>query len=158
MNAENNCSNCTYVAYDKATRCPQCGSWMRKARRIRRLGWVLIFLGLLLVVMMVTITAVVAPIMLSTGGRESTTHFTGTSQQAMLILGLFALITVFGVVCIANGIWQIFTGRRNIWIMVIVFALAFLLIVVAEATNGALDHKKSSGRLIEIASQNELTT
>jgi len=128
---------------------------MRKARRIRRLGWMLIFLGLLLVVMMGAITAFVAPLMLSTGGPESTTHFTGTSQQAMLILGLFGLIMVFGVVCIANGIWQIVTGRRNIWIMVVVFAMAFLLIVVAEATTGALDHKKSSGRLIEITNQVE---
>jgi len=157
MNGENNCSNCTYRAADNATRCPQCGNWMRKAQRIRRRGWVLIFLGLLLVVMMVTITAFVAPIMLSAGGPDNTTHFTGTSQQAMLILGLFGLIMVFGVVCIANGIWQIATGRRNIWIMVVVFALAFLLILAAKATTDALDHRKNSGRLIDITSQIKFT-
>ena len=73
----------------------------------------------------------------------------------LTITAFVAPIMLFGFVCIANGIWQIVTGRRNIWIMVVVFAFAFLLIVVAEATTGVLDRKKDSGKLMEITNQIE---
>ena len=68
MMDQRSCSKCSYTASDDVTRvtkCPECGSWMRKAQGIRRRGFVLVFLGLLLVVMMGIITVTVAPMMLS---------------------------------------------------------------------------------------------
>src|SRR6266566_3005762 len=94
MKDQRGCPQCSYVAGDDVVRCPECGSWMRKAQGIRRRGWVLIFLGFLLVAIMGTITFMVAPAMLSAGSAGA--RFTGTQEQAMLILGLFGLVIGFG--------------------------------------------------------------
>ena len=150
MMDQRSCSKCSYTAsadVTKVARCPECGSWMRKAQGIRRRGFVLVFLGLLLVVMMGIITVLVAPLMLSADAAAGRAGFTGTQGQAMLILGLFGLVIVFGVACIGSGLWQIATGRRSIWVVIVILALAFLLIVVGSAVRTALEHRSDRGRL-----------
>src|ERR1700681_4126595 len=67
MKDQLSCSKCNYAAGDDVARCPECGSWMRRAQGIRRRGWALIVIGVLLVAMMGTITFMVAPTMLSGG-------------------------------------------------------------------------------------------
>lgn len=118
---------------------------MPSAQGIRRRGWLTIVLGFLLVTMMGAITFNLAPTMLS-GAGSSGPKFNGTPEQAMLILGLFGLVIVFGLTCVASGLWQIVTGRRSIWIVVVVLALTFLLIVAGSAVRSALarrgDHMK----------------
>jgi len=136
MKDQRGCSQCSYVAGDDVVRCPECGSWMRKAQGIRRRGWVLIFLGFLLVAMMGMVTFMVAPAMLSAGSAGA--RFTGTQEQAMLILGLFGLVIGFGFTCVVSGVWQIVTGRRNIWIVILILGLTFLLIVAGGAVRKAL--------------------
>jgi hypothetical protein len=111
---------------------------MPRAQGIRRRGYVLIVLGLLLVAMMGTITFLTAPTMLSRRA-PSGAGFTGTPEQALLILGLFGIVIIFGITCIGSGLWQIVTGRRSIWIVVIVLGLTFLLIVAGSAVMRALD-------------------
>ena len=133
-----NCPKCSFVSSEDVTRCPECGSWMPRAQGIRRRGWALIVLGVLLVAMMGTITLRTAPTMLSRGA-PSGAGFTGTPEQAILILGLFGIVIVFGITCIGSGLWQIVTGRRSIWIVVIILGLAFLLIVAGSAVMRALD-------------------
>jgi hypothetical protein len=132
------CSKCSYASSENVTRCPQCGNWMPRAQGVRRRGWVLIVLGALLVAMMGAITFLTAPTMLSRGS-SSGARFTGTPEQALLILGLFGIVIIFGITCIGSGLWQIVTGRRSIWIVVIVLGLTFLLIVAASAVMRALD-------------------
>lgn len=97
----------------------------------------MIVLGFLLVAMMGAITLNVAPSMLS-GAGSTGAKFNGTPEQAFLILGLFGLVIVFGLTCVASGLWQIVTGRRSIWIVVVVLALTFLLIVAGSAVRSAL--------------------
>jgi hypothetical protein len=109
-----------------------------RAQGVRRRGYVLIVLGFLLVAIMGTITFVTAPTMLSRRA-SSGVGFTGTPEQALLILGLFGIVIVFGITCIGSGLWQIVTGRRSIWIVVIVLGLTFLLIVAGSAVRRALD-------------------
>src|SRR5438046_8632662 len=133
------CTKCGYAVTGKETRCPQCGGWIRRAQRIRRLGGVLIVVGLLLLAKMVTLTAMLAPMMLSAGRETTGARFTGSPEQAMMILGLFGIIMVFGLACIAGGIFQLLTGRRSILIIILVLALAFVLLVVASAVRKALD-------------------
>lgn len=111
---------------------------MPRAQSVRHRGWVLIVLGFLLVAMMGTITSMTAPTMLS-GRASSGAGFTGTPEQAFLILGLFGIVIVFGITCIGSGIWQIVTGRRSIWIVVIILGLTFLLIMAGSAVFRALD-------------------
>jgi hypothetical protein len=95
-------------------------------KQVRRLGWLQLLLGLFLVGFMGAITFSLAPIMLHAG-----TGFTGTPQQALLILGLFGLVIVFGLTSMVNGLWQIITGRRNKWILYLSFVLIALLLFVA---------------------------
>ncbi len=127
MKDQLSCSKCDFRPPDKATKCPQCGGWIRRAQRIRRLGIVAVVMGIFLVGMMAVITAVVAPIMLSVGSGTNGAKFEGTPEQGLLIMGLFGVIFVFGLVAIASGIFQIVTGRRSIVIVVIVIALALVL-------------------------------
>jgi membrane protease YdiL (CAAX protease family) len=146
------CSKCNYTAADtKVVRCPKCKSWMPKAQSIRRRGWILIFLGLLLVGMVGTITFALAPSMLSAGSPGNS--FTGTPEQAYLVLGLFAVIITFGLTGIFSGIWQIVTGRRNIWIVIVIVILLFLIIVATSAVRKALDHKSDRGMLEHTAEE-----
>lgn len=147
MSDELSCSKCSFTASDIVTRCPECGSWMRRAQGIRRRGWVLILLGLVLVGMMGTITLILAPTMLS-GGTAAGARFTGTPEQAILILGLFGIVIVFGLTCIASGIWQIVTGRRNIWIVVLILGLTFLLIVAGAGVIRVLDRGRERTKAV----------
>jgi len=146
MKDQPSCSKCGKASSENVTSCPECGSWMPRAQGIRRRGWVLIVLGVLLVAMMGTITFLTAPTMLS-GRASSGAGFTGTPEQAFLILGLFGIIMVFGITCIGSGLWQIATGRRSIWIVVIILGLTFLLIVAAEAVFRALDRGSDRTRV-----------
>jgi MFS family permease len=123
------CSKCGYETMEVVSKCPQCGRKLLSAGQVRRLGWAQLILGLFLVGLMGTITFNLAPSMLRPGASQSGTRFTGTPEQAQLILGLFGLVIVFGLTGIVNGLWQIITGRRNKWILVIILVLAVLLIV-----------------------------
>lgn len=142
------CTKCGLSVTGKETRCPQCGGWIRRAQRIRRLGGVLIVLGILLVAMMGTITIMLAPMMLAAGRETTDARFTGTPEQAMMILGLFGIIMVFGVACIAGGIYQVLTGRRSIVIIILVLGLAFLLIVFASAVRKGLERTSVGPKLL----------
>ena len=139
MKNQLSCTKCEYTVTGKETKCPQCGGWIRRARRIKRLGVVLVFIGLLLVGMMSTITIMMAPMILSAGRDTGGARFTGTPEQGMMILGLFGIVIVFGLASIAGGIFQMMTGRRSIVIMVVVIGLAAVLWLVGSSLRKALD-------------------
>jgi hypothetical protein len=139
MKNQRGCTKCDYEVTGKETKCPQCGGWIRRARRIRRLGFALVAIGFFLVAMMGIITIMLAPMMLSAGQESGGTRFSGTPEQGMMILGLFGLVIVFGVAAILAGVFQLATGRRSIWIMIAVFGLAFLLYIAGQAVRTALD-------------------
>ena len=67
----------------------------------------------------------------------------------MLILGLFGIVIVFGLTCIGSGLWQIVTGRRNIWTVILILGLAFL--VAGGAVLRGLDRGKSHVRAVPAA-------
>jgi hypothetical protein len=138
MKDQLSCSKCDFKPPDRTTRCPQCGGWIRKAQRIRRLGVVMIFVGILLVGMMGTITAMLAPMILSAGSDPRAAGFQGTPEQGLLILGLFGVIIIFGVAATAAGVFQAVTGRRSIWIVIGVIGLAVVIYVLANAVRTAL--------------------
>ena len=139
MKNQLSCTKCEYTVSGKETKCPECGGWIRRAQRIKRLGIVLVLIGLLLVGMMTTITITLAPMMLSAGRDTSGARFTGTPEQGMMILGLFSMVIVFGLASIAGGIFQMVTGRRSLVIIVIVIGLAALLWIVGANLRKALD-------------------
>ena len=75
----------------------------------------MILLGGLLVVFMsyLTMWAIDAANPQAPGGAS----FTGSDDQLNLILGLFAILIVFGFATTLSGFWQVIFGRRNRFIV-----------------------------------------
>jgi hypothetical protein len=133
------CYRCFYETGAAVAQCPRCGGRMRTAGQVRRLGWVQIVLGLFIVGFMGAITAFVAPLILNAGEPSATgSRFNGTPEQALLILGLFGIVILFGLVAMLNGVWQIKYGRRNKWLFIVVMTLAGLLVLLGWVVRTAL--------------------
>jgi hypothetical protein len=115
-------------------KCPKCGWAMRSSRNVRNRGWVLLCCGLFLVLFMGWITLKLAPTLLSPGVSQGGDTFTGTGDQAQMILGLFGLVMLFGAVGTANAIYMIATGRQNRIFVILTLLLAALLIGFAWMT------------------------
>lgn len=125
------CYKCGYETHEVIKQCPQCGRRLQTSSTVRTLGVVQLLMGLFLVGMMGTITYYVAPIMLPADTPSISDHrFSGTPQQALMILGLFSLVILFGVTSMVSGLWQIKTGRRNKWIFIFMMGLVIVLLVV----------------------------
>ncbi|WP_425230993.1 hypothetical protein [Sphingomonas sp.] len=107
-------------------------------RTVRRLGWVLLFIGLFLVGLMGAITWKMYPSMSHPGVTDASgTTFTGTAAQAHDALQLFALVIAFGFVAMANGVWQIATGRRNLAFAAVSLVLGAALFLFARSMAAA---------------------
>lgn len=118
--------------------CPKCGAKMRTSRSIRQSGWALLLIGTFLTGLMGTITVKLLPSLLPVNGALGTDRFTGTPDQADLILQLFMLVIGFGVAAILNGAWQIATGRRNRLVLLATLALAAMIVFAAYSTVQAI--------------------
>jgi len=105
---------------------------------IRRLGWVLLAIGLFLVGLMGTITYHVAPTMLHPGVLIDGSKFTGTVEQGMLALRLFGIVIAFGFASGVMGLSQIRTGRRNKWMLYCLIGLLVLVLLTAGQLMQAL--------------------
>jgi hypothetical protein len=139
MDEVRTCFKCSYETGEVVEKCPRCGGRMRTAQQVRRLGWVQVVLGVIIVGMMGTITVFIAPLMLNAGEPTATgSRFNGTPEQALLILGLFGIVILFGLVAMLNGIWQIKFGRRNKWLFIVVMLLAGLLVLAGWLVRSAL--------------------
>ena len=102
-------------------------------RTVRRLGWVLLLLGLFLVGLMGTITWNLYPSMTHPGVADAGgSTFTGTTQQARDALQLFGMVMAFGLLSTVNGLWQIATGRRNLAFVGVTLVLAAALYFAAR--------------------------
>ena len=139
MGAElSSCYSCGHVTNEAGNKCPKCGRRLRTARQVRRLGWLQLAIGIFLVGLMGTITYNLAPAMLNPVAPTDGSRYTGTPEQALMILGLFGLVITFGVGSIAAGLWQIATGRRNKWIFIFMLVLFVVVMLVAWLTTAAL--------------------
>lgn len=143
MEESSSCYSCGHVTSDvaAAAQCPKCGRRLRTAKQVRRLGWLQLLIGVFLVGLMGTITYNLAPSLLPSAATTTTrggARFTGTPQQAQLILGLFGMVIVFGLGSILSGLWQIKTGRRNKWLFVIMVLLFVVLILFSWFLRSAL--------------------
>ncbi|MDQ4087822.1 MAG: hypothetical protein M3177_07425 [Pseudomonadota bacterium] len=125
---------CAYTVEGTLSACPKCGGPMRAVRESRVRGWAMLLLGLVLVLMTGAITWNMAPTLLQPGKEVDGGTFTGTSEQAKKILGLFAVLIGFGLASITNGMFQIATGRQSKLFTVLGLALAGLLLVIVFVT------------------------
>ena len=130
---------CGFTSDEPIDVCPKCGRKMRTANSVRIYGVLQLILGLFLVVFMGVITLSLLPMMMrpgeTTGGGSG---FTGTSQQAILILSLFGLIIAFGFGSSLAGLWQVVMARRNKWIVWGILGLSVVLWIVVNAVYTAL--------------------
>lgn len=105
----------------------------RNPRTVRRLGWLLLVVGLFLVGLMGTVTWRIYPSMSHPGVADlSGTTFTGTPAQAHDALQLFGIVIAFGLVSMLNGIWQIATGRRSLVFAGVTLAVGAALVFAAR--------------------------
>jgi hypothetical protein len=111
-------------------KCPRCGHKLMTAGKVKVLGWVLIGLGAFLVLFMGVITVIVAGIIAQTGAPGSTQRFDGGPKELALIFGIFGLVIAFGLTCIAAGISQARSGRRNKKLVKVLMGVFVALVVV----------------------------
>ena len=109
-----NSPTCAVTVEGSVAQCPKCGGSMRAVRESRVRGYALVFLGLAMVGMMAVIIANVSP-SLTRPGEEMADggSFTGTAEQARLMLYMFWGLLAFGGLMTVNGIYQIRTGYNS---------------------------------------------
>ncbi|MDQ1613133.1 MAG: hypothetical protein QOG00_3064 [Pyrinomonadaceae bacterium] len=139
MQEFSSCYSCGQVTNEAVSQCPNCGRRLRTAKQVRRLGWLQLLIGVFLVGLMGTITYNVAPLMFPVFEPRGTgARFTGTAEQAQMILALFGMVIAFGLGSIVSGLWQIKTGRRNKWLFILMVVLFVVLIVFSWYLRAAL--------------------
>lgn len=101
--------------YEGADRfCPTCRNVAVPQKRIRRAGAVLIVVGILLVGMMAALVWFLGPMLLAAGQEmEGGASFSGTENDARVILALFGTLALFGLGAIVAGYFQLRHGRQN---------------------------------------------
>ncbi len=140
MQATSKCNNfaCRLTVEGQVATCPNCGTRMRTPGTVRKLGWVLLVLGMFLVGMMGIVTLNTAGIMSHPGDEIGGSSFTGDAAQGRMILTLFGAVIVFGLGTMASGIYQIRTGQRSRVIVIGTLLMAAALGVVAWLTMQSL--------------------
>lgn len=119
-------------------KCPQCGWAMRNAGNIRVRGWVLLACGLILLVLMGSITWAMLPTLLYPERAHAEGTYTGTPEQARTFLNLFLLVLLFGALATVNALYMIGTGRQNRWFVIGTLLLGAILYGFAYSIAGGL--------------------
>ena len=122
---------CAELVEGRVATCPKCGGPMRSVGESPARGAVLLVIGLFLLALMGTITWALLPGLLNPGETLADgSSFTGTAEQARMVLILFGLVLAFGLTAVLNGIHMIVT-RRQSWAFVIGTLVLAGLIVFA---------------------------
>lgn len=125
---------CGQTFETKTETCPKCGGPMRRIGEAPWRGWVLVLCGLILVGMMGAILVAIGGDLREASTTGSSDGFTGTAQQAQMILYLFYTIIAFGLLSLINGIYQIVTGGQHKIFIVLSLVMVVVLFVVIYLT------------------------
>src|SRR5215469_8537536 len=105
LNEFSSCLKCGSQFPDPAARfCSLCGGRTLSSQKARRMGWLSMAAGILLVGTMTFIGLWL---------RFSDSYWEGTREFAAYGIALGAFMVAFGLVAAAAGIWQIRKGTRN---------------------------------------------
>jgi len=132
------CPKCDFETTEALAKCPKCGRRLQSATKVRILGWLLVIIGSGLVVFMGGLGIVLAGVIAQSDQPGSTSRFTGGPEDVLFIAAIFGLVISFGLASVAGGAWQIWYGKPNRKVMVVMFVVAGLLWVIGSAVR-ALD-------------------
>ena len=124
------CDKCCEETFQALDKCPRCGGRLRTAGQIRTLGFVLVFIGGFLVVLMGAITIFVIGVISQAANEGRSARIMEETTVFVAIFALFGLVIMFGLTCIGAGVWQILFGKRNKHIKHIIIGLTVLLFTV----------------------------
>jgi len=127
------CPKCDFETNEVLAKCPQCGRTLQSAKKVRILGWVLVLLGSFLVIFMGGLGIVLAGIIAESGQPGKSSRFTGGPEDVLFIAAIFGFVISFGLASIVGGFWQIWFGKPNRIVMVVMFVLAGLLWAIGSA-------------------------
>jgi hypothetical protein len=127
------CIACGHTTYKFASHCPQCGSPIQSRRWSRRFGIGLFLCGSFITGVIGTVAWFTMPAILRAGQEVDGNTFSGTRQQALMVLTVYGIVAAFGLTTMIYGIWQVRTGRRNLKVIgfaISLLALLFLIVLL----------------------------
>ena len=120
---------CAVTVEGKASVCPKCGGPMRMVSESPVRGWILLIIGLFLVLFMGAITLSLAPTLLQPGKDVDGGSFSGTADDARMILALFGIVIAFGVTSASYGAYQLIFRRESKVFIVLTMLIAVVLVL-----------------------------
>ncbi|HKX83800.1 MAG TPA: hypothetical protein VJL58_06260 [Pyrinomonadaceae bacterium] len=134
------CFNCNYEAVTDQTICLRCRKKkFFRSGNIRTRGIVLLVVGLFLVVFMGAIGVFVALMLLGSMDPESARKINNEWFTLIAIYCIFAAVIAFGLNSIVSGLWMIAAGRRNRFLVWVMWALLLVLLVAGVAMRTLLN-------------------
>jgi len=127
------CPKCDFETKESLAKCPNCGSRLQSAKKVRILGWLLVLLGSGLVIFMGGLGIILGGIIAQSGQPGTSARFTGGPDDVLFIAAIFGLVISFGLAAVAGGAWQIWFGKPNRIVMVVMFLVAGILWVIGNA-------------------------
>ena len=123
---------CATLVEGKVAACPKCGGAMRTVGESPWRGIVLLVCGLIMLIMMGTITFNLYPELTNPGMRmEDGGSWTGGAESARMVLLLFFALIAFGVVATANGIYMLITKQQTKTFMFISLGTVAVVLIIA---------------------------
>lgn len=120
---------CAATVEGKASVCPKCGGPMRMVSESPVRGWILLIIGLFLVLFMGAITLSLAPTLLQPGKDVDGGSFSGTADDARMILALFGIVIAFGVTSASYGAYQLIFRRESKVFIFLTLLIAVVLVL-----------------------------
>ncbi len=125
------CVKCNFMTTEDVPNCPQCRTGKLQSRStLRVLGGVLIALGLVLIGIMSVVAIFVVGAM--AGNGKGNTRFTGSETDMMFMVSVIGVVFMFGVATLVAGLWHLIFGRRNKFLIWIMFGLGALFFIAGQ--------------------------
>ncbi len=132
-----NSPTCAVTVDGKVQTCPKCGGPMRHLTESKARAWLLVLCGVILILMMGTITLALAPTMLSPGTDIGGSSWEGTLEQGQLALSLFGVVILMGFTSLGYGLYMLKTGQQHRGFVIAMLVEVALLAVVIYMMAGA---------------------
>lgn len=126
------CYKCKYEGETVEPNCRQCHKPMQSRQQIKILGGLQIFIGFLLTITMLVI--IVKMSQNTVGGTDYYSNYRAEDslEKMKAPLSILYAVLAFGVVNIISGVWHWLTGRRNMLLLLIMFGLAFVMLIATQ--------------------------